>query len=265
MILEFVNGSSIPARDIFQVFLKSNIAKYLPGNIMNYAGRNFLGFKLGWKNSEIAFSSLLEYIFGAGMTGLILIICMSTGLITIPPQISLNINFHKLLLYSAIAAAGAVIIISFIYIYRYFIKKEELRDTSKKLLERSRQFFTLRFLVLFVKMFLISLFCFVMNCFFYVYLCDLALGFHIKPSDIVNFNAALTIANYASIITPGVPAGLGIKESLSFLMISAYGYPKESLIVSLLVFRLVNILGDVMAFCMAMPWREKIASRSGSS
>ena len=261
LILEFLSNSSISAKDIFQVYLKSNIAKYLPGNVMHFAGRNYLGNKLGWKHSEVAFSSLFEYIFGAGLTGIIIILFIAAGLIAIPPQVSLKINFHRILVYSSIGAAGGFALIVLIYAYRYFYSKEQLHVTSGKLWRRAKQFFTRGFLVLAVKLFLISLFCFLLNSVFYFYLCELVLDFHIKQTDMFNVYAALGIANYSGILTPGVPSGFGVKESVSFLLISAYGYPRGILMISILVYRIVCVLGDLLAFGIAI-WVSKDANNA---
>ncbi len=256
LILEFVNGSSVQTKDVFQVYLKTNVAKYLPGNVMHYAGRNYLGSKLGWNNSEMAFSSLLEYIFGFGLTGIVILAFIGVGLVSIPPQVALTVNYNKILGLSALAAASAIVLVIFIYTYRYFVSKEPLKVTSRKLKNRAQQFFTWGFLVLSVKLFLISLLCFIMNCLYYYYLCDLVLNFHIKPSDFFNANVALSIANYMSILTPGVPGGLGVKESVSILLISAYGYPKESLVISILVYRITCVLGDIIPYFLVMLWKK---------
>lgn len=247
LILEFVNGAPIPAKELFPVYLKSNIAKYLPGNVMHYAGRNYLGSKLGWKNSEMAFSSLLEYVFGSGLTGIIIIIFIVSGLVTIPPQITMKLNLNKIAGYSALGIVGALILI---YLYRYFVRNEELRVTSRKLKDRAQRFCSVGFLALCVKLSAISLVCFVLNCAFYFYLCDLVLDFHIRSVDFFNANAALSIAGYMSILTPGVPGGLGVKESVSMVLMSVYGYPKESLMMSLLVFRIACVLGDVLPYVL---------------
>jgi uncharacterized membrane protein YbhN (UPF0104 family) len=97
-------------------------------------------------------------------------------------------------------------------------------------------------------MFFITLGCFIINCIFFFYLCYLILDFQIRPEDFFNVNAALSIASYTSILTPGVPGGIGVKESVSVLLIAAYGYPKEQLLMSLLVFRVTCVLGDVVPF-----------------
>ncbi len=257
LILEFVNGESVSTKDVFHVYLKSNVAKYLPGNVMHYAGRNYLGNKLGWNNSEMAFSSFLEFIFGAGSTGIIIIMLLALGFINIPPQISFTFNFHKIVGYSALVAAAGLVVIGLMYSYRYFFYKERLRVTSQKIWHKAKQFFTGAFIILFVRLFLISLFCFFLNSIFFFYLCHLVLDFHIQPYDMFNVYAALGIANYSSIITPGVPSGLGVKESVSFLLISAYGYPKEMLLMSILVYRVACILGDLLSFLFVIFYPAK--------
>ena len=60
LILEFVNGSSVSTKDIFRVYLSANIAQIPPRQRHALCGRNYLGSKLGWKNTDMAFSSLLE-------------------------------------------------------------------------------------------------------------------------------------------------------------------------------------------------------------
>ena len=251
LILEFLNGSAIPAKDVFQVYLKSNVAKYLPGNVMHFAGRNYLGNKLGWKHSEMAFGSLLEFIFGAGLTGTIILLFIAAGLIAIPPEVSLKINAHTIPIYAALGVAGGLALLGSIYGYRYFFRKERPQVTSGKLWSRAKQFFTARFLALAGKLFLISLLCFLLNSLFYFYLCALVLDFHLKANDLFNAYAALGIANYSGIITPGVPSGFGVKESVSFLLISAYGYPRELLMLSILAYRIACVLGDFLAFGFA--------------
>ena len=265
LILEFIHGSAVKTKDIFRVYLTSNVAKYLPGNMLHYAGRNYLGNKLGWKNADMAFSSFLEFFFGVGMTALILILFIALDLIALPPHIALKINYHKVLAYSAAGVLTGIVLVIGIYVYRYVVRKEQLRQTSEKLLRKARLFTTRTFMILFVKLFVISLCCFILNSLFYYYLCDLVLDFHIKPEDMFNVFAALSIANYSGIITPGVPSGFGVKESVSFLLISAYGYPKEVLMVSILAYRIACVLGDFLPLIIVNFIKEDYVTSSDSS
>ena len=248
LILEFVNGAPVTTKDVYRVYLNSNIAKYLPGNVMHYAGRNYLGSKLGWKNTEMAFSSLLEYIFGFGLTGLIIVLFALVGLVNLPQQFELTVDTEVIAKYLGIGFLIVLTAVTLLFLYRYFLVKEQPGVTAQKMSGYAGRFFTVKFLILFVKMFFITLSCFLINCIFYFYLCHVILDFQIRPEDFFNANAALSIANYTSILTPGVPGGIGVKESVSVLLLSAYGYPKESLLLSLLVFRITCVLGDVVPF-----------------
>jgi len=248
LILDFLGGTSLPLKDVFSVYLRSNVAKYLPGNVMHLAGRNFLGSRLGWNNSEIAFSSLLEMVLGLGLTGLIIAAFVAAGMVNLPPQVPLRLDCDRIAWYAAIAAAGLLFSVLFIYAYRLLVHRETPAETSVKLYGRGKQFVSTRFLLLLGKMALLSLACFVLNCAFYFYLCDLVLGFRLNAADFFNANTALAIAGYFGVLTPGAPGGLGVRESVSMLLLSAYGYPKEALVLSLIVFRVVCTLGDLFPY-----------------
>ncbi len=259
LILEFVNGAPVATQDVFRVYLNSNIAKYLPGNVMHYAGRNYLGSKLGWKNTEMAFSSLLEYIFGFGLTGLIIVLFALAGLVNLPQQFELTVDTQTIAKYLAIGILIVLTTITILFLYRYFFIKEQPGVTAQKIYGYACRFFTVRFLILFAKMFFITLGCFLINCLFFFYLCQVILDFPLRPEDFFNANAALSIASYTSILTPGVPGGIGVKESVSILLLSAYGYPKESLLLSLLVFRVCCVLGDVFPFLMVKLFPKRLS------
>lgn len=254
LILEFLSGTKLPLNDVFSVYLRSNVAKYLPGNVMHFAGRNFLGSRLGWNNSEIAFSSLLEMVLGLGLTGLIVAAFIAAGVVNLPPQVPLRLDYQRLAWYGALATAALLFAILLIYAYRLVVHKEAPRETSLKLYGRGKRFASTEFLLLIVKMALLSLACFVVNCAFYFYLCDLVLGFRLNPVDFFNANTALTIAGYFGVLTPGAPGGLGVRESVSMLLLSAYGYPKEALVLSLIVFRIACTLGDLLPYLAIKAW-----------
>lgn len=52
--------AKVTFRKAAYVYSLSNIAKYLPGSIFHFAGRQILGSRIGWRHGEIARASLLE-------------------------------------------------------------------------------------------------------------------------------------------------------------------------------------------------------------
>ena len=181
LILEFINGTKVSTGDVFRVYLKANIAKYLPGNVMHYAGRNYLGSRLGWKNTEMALSSLLEYGFGFGLTGLVIVIFFCLGFVSLPPDVTLAINTGNIAKYAVIAVAlGAVAVMTTLG-YRYLVKREHPFTATEFMYSYLIRLVSVEFLKLFVKMFFITLGGFLINCLFYYYLCSLILDFKINP------------------------------------------------------------------------------------
>lgn len=258
LILDFLAGTRLPVREVFSVYLRSNVAKYLPGNVLHLAGRNFLGSRFGWNNSEIAFSSLVELVFGVGLSAAVVAGFVAAGLVRLPPQVPLRLDLERVAWYGAAAVLLLLIATLSLYAYRLVAHKEAPGATSLKLYRRGKAFFTARFALLVLKMALIALLSFVMNCAFYFYLCDLVLGFRLDGADFFNANTALTIAGYFGVLTPGAPGGLGVRESVSMLLLSGYGYPKEQLVLSIVVFRIACTLGDLFPYLAV-----KLLGRSG--
>ena len=60
LYIDFFSQKRNDTRPIQKVYLKSNIAKYLPGNILQYADRNILGSQLGIGHKSIAAASVME-------------------------------------------------------------------------------------------------------------------------------------------------------------------------------------------------------------
>ena len=58
--ISFFSHSRIRFREIFAIYGKAAIGKYLPGNVMHYVGRNIFAAEYGLSQKKIAFSSIVE-------------------------------------------------------------------------------------------------------------------------------------------------------------------------------------------------------------
>lgn len=78
-----------------------------------------------------------------------------------------------------------------------------------------------------------------------------------KPVDYAWLIAAFTIAWVVGFVTPGAPAGLGVREALLLLMLSpAYGGTDASLLV--LALRIATTLGDMLGFALGLAMLARI-------
>lgn len=55
-------GSGPPLWQTLSIYGRSQFAKYLPGNVFHYAGRQILGRGFGWSQSGMALASILEVV-----------------------------------------------------------------------------------------------------------------------------------------------------------------------------------------------------------
>jgi len=78
-----------------------------------------------------------------------------------------------------------------------------------------------------------------------------------RSTDFINIACALTVAGYAGVLTPGVPGGIGVKESVSVMLVSAYGYDKGNVVIISLFTRGLSVIGDLLAFFIVTRLRIK--------
>jgi len=240
MILEFISSKRIPTLEVLDLYLKANICKYLPGNVMQYVTRNIFAKKIGISQSEMAFASFLE-IFFVVMFSFTLCILLSGEL------------FLNLLREHVPTGLYAIIIVAIIaFLAIVFI-----------LLRRTKRFSTAidGFLNQFMKLDKKQFFKLSVKVFFIVTYNQLLLGFGFflllrevsGLTDIAMFTviSAYIISWLIGFITPGAPGGIGVKEAiLSLLLMDFYG--REYVLISALLFRFVTILIDVLAFSFFM-------------
>jgi len=58
--VQIFSGETENTLELIVVYAKSNLGKYLPGNFMQFIGRNYLGNKLGYQHSDLLFSTVYE-------------------------------------------------------------------------------------------------------------------------------------------------------------------------------------------------------------
>lgn len=60
MIFKIFFKYKVDLKETINIYVKANIAKYLPGNIVHFAGRNLYGKELGMSQSAMLISTLIE-------------------------------------------------------------------------------------------------------------------------------------------------------------------------------------------------------------
>lgn len=231
--LEFFNGEKIHYSDIRGVYVKSNIAKYLPGNVMHFAGRNALGAKFKFSQFDMALSTVLEVV--------ILIFCACVWSIAFAYKsfvkviVTVQAKVNHFILAAIIAAlilivAGAVV---------FIIKKGYLKKIHK--------LFSITFLKLFLKLFVIYSVTLIVPGIFLAAMFSQILGVTLTANHAVLIVVSYMISWSIGYIVPGAPGGIGVREMALMLILKPI-CAGEFILVAMIIHRIASIIGDVIAF-----------------
>lgn len=235
MILEYIHKSKISYRDmLLPVYVKANIGKYLPGNVMHFAGRNILAGRLGFKQLDIAFSSVVEII------SLIIAACLWSVILAMNSFISIISNaVIKMNWWLICTIFAVVLIILAILIWRFIIKGTYL--------QKFRHFLTKQFFILFCKLFLIYSVTLLVPGIFLVLIFGFIMQCTLSISTVMIIISAYTISWVSGYIVPGAPGGIGVRESILLLLLGQQ-FSGEAALIAILLHRLTSIAGDIVAF-----------------
>lgn len=224
-----------PARVAFRagayVYAISNIAKYLPGNVFHFAGRQILGARLGWSHAAIARATLLE--IAAILIGVVLIILIvglsSSGDAAVRmifgDESPLTSYWRNAVIAMLIAAA-----IAFIIFFRMQLPERLFGVAAKALL---------------VVLGLVTGFFVLYSLIAIVFVNGLPIASAAPPWAMLVI--AYLLAWLAGFVVPGAPGGLGVRESVLILLLSINPHGAEAIALALgLGMRFVSTLGDAL-------------------
>ena len=233
LILQFLNGSKLPFNEIRSVYVKANIGKYLPGNVMHFAGRNVLGKKYGFSQWDMALSTIIEVLtllFTACLWAIILAYgSFRHALLTLLK--GSNIIIVELVIAAVVVLAAAAVF--------YAAKKGYLKKLRKLLSKK--------FLLLFIKLVLIYSVTLIVPGIFLAFIFFCVLGASLTSNAAVLIIAAYIISWALGYIVPGAPGGIGVRE-MALVLILGSVCTNQLTVVAIVLHRIASIFGDAIAF-----------------
>ena len=217
--------------NIIEVFLKTNLFKYLPGGIWHFVSR-YKALRLEFSMQESVESILLEPLMML-VAGLIFVPFASFNLFTLilcwSSTLLLKTGFRELIINKLKSLKANF----FIKIDRLNVKDlaHNNKNTSKKIFYPYK---SLLVEIIFI-FFRFSGFFFCMKAF--------SIASLISPGELISY---FCLAWIVGLIVPAAPGGVGVFESV---MIFALGssLPEPSLLASLLFYRIISTLSDISA------------------
>ena len=197
----------------FYFFARTEIAKYLPGNVFHFIGRQALASKMGLSQKNMAQANIFAT----------LILCIATLLSAFLMALSSGIIDQKLLLLGAIVSLGGIFFI--IFIYGSFSKTKKLQMLATSTLSIALQGVMLSIVIF--KLLPETTF-----------------------SLLVAMAAIYVLSWLVGFVTPGASGGLGVREG-AFIAIAEFLHihiSMDVIIFAVLYIRLINILGDIVLY-----------------
>ena len=226
---------SLTWREAYSIYGRAQVAKYLPGNVMQLVGRQWLGGQAGIAQADLAMASLLEVIIETSAMALVASSAVPYGLLIpihiIPPEIFL---------------AGVVMLPIAGFIVLRLVSSNAIANRLPGFTRVLRHVGTGIWATVFVS-----------YVFFWVGFGTLvALLNHFlggtpvwSESGIVIVGAA-AMAALAGLVTPGAPGGLGVREAV-FVLTSGGTIGEEQALTVILLFRIVTTIADLVVFTFA--------------
>ena len=225
------------SKEFLRVFTKSNIMKYIPGNVFQYVGRNEIATVLDLSHIQVAGATVTEMILmalGAGILSVLLL-----GHYTI----SYFYRRFGALLYLFLAA-GTILAGALFAVFRGRIKKElENRQID---LRMGALLSGISFCFAFYIM------AFLYGGVLFIIIMKLCGGFSLNLHSLRLLMGTYSLSWVAGYITPGAPGGVGIREVIMTAVLGGNKFTTDEIIIQAsILFRLVTVLGDLIAFVVA--------------
>lgn len=230
-----LSGKKIPFSSAMPVYTKSNVYKYLPGNVFQYVGRNKLAFDMNISHVDVACATIFDILFCVFWTGVIAAVLLGGRIAGLLGKYGV-----KFLAVGTVGAISAAAVLIFVRI-RFGDKiKEYLSRYSKAFRKENR-----KSLMAGIFYYLVSN---IVSAAMYFACMRLVMGSSVSFGELTALTGAFMFAWIIGFITPGAPGGIGIRESVMiFVCGEAY---QERIILFVLVTRLASIIADLAAFAV---------------
>ncbi|MEH1923600.1 lysylphosphatidylglycerol synthase domain-containing protein [Nostoc sp.] len=245
-ILQELN-QPVSSPQFIQVYLKTNIAKYLPGNIWHHYGRIVAAKNANIPTGAATLSVLLEPLLMLAAALIIIVLCSSQFA---PANTTLVIRVLQLLSLAVVLCAIHPWFLNPVIRFLYRLKAKKSAATTQPTVPFSLKSYPLRPLL--GELGFMGL---------------RATGFILTVSALGSLNAnqiplllgAFSCAWLLGFVVPGAPGGLGVFEATAYELLRHH-FPAALVFSAIAVYRLISILAETAGAILA--WLDERLAKS---
>ncbi len=228
-LLGLSNHDNINKHACHRMYGQSQIAKYIPGNIFHYAGRHTLGRLAGYSNAALISATFYET--------LCLLVTASTLSIAGIAVLGLgSFAFSQWQLITVFTLSVTILIAAAVTMPRLakIIGSDLPINSFTEIVLRLKNVFLLYAIFFIVSGILLS-----------IVVASQSSDLNLSSIGVI---IIISIASWiAGFVTPGAPAGVGIREALIVLALTQV-VDQSLAIVAALIYRLITVSGDIVFF-----------------
>ena len=232
-IVNIISNKLVTYSLIREIYCKSNLYKYLPGNIMHFIGRAQIAVNANIAHTDILLSTIIEIIILVIAALLIVSISIPTNVFTYIP-----LNIVNELIYLLIIS---MIMLLLILIILYIIRNKIIQIINKYALIVSKKN---------IRKLLISLFFCIIRLWINALIFLICLSIfidNIPSSEYLNIIGLFVLTWVVGFLIPGAPGGIGVREAAMCLAFG-YLYSDDKILYTALIYRVISIFGDMMSY-----------------
>lgn len=244
-------GEPATPHRIVRIFLLAQFAKYVPSNVMHYFGRLALARRYDIGVGRAAFTLVLE----TGLTILCAVVLASMAfLYTGKDSLAGRYSFDSIWQLGLLVLAGLCLLVASIRVLEHWRPALTSRLSGGESIPMPGT-------GVFVICFLLYVFNFVLMGYIVLLLLSGMYGVSTPPFLLITGIFALSWV--AGIITPGAPAGIGVREAVLVALLQPL-YGGVIVLGVTIALRIVTIIGDALVFTVALAYRRGGASKISS-
>ena len=234
--ISFLSGRKILFRDVFRIYGKAGIGKYLPGNVMHYVGRNVFAAEYGLSQKKIVAGTVMETLELITSAVLMAVLLLPKSFISVICDLVMQRKavVVAILVFTGIVMLGAMYIL---------IKK------WKKI----REWFAMYKTGDMIRVFILSLVEYILTLgllgFVLVILWMYCTGRIPGTDDLKLMISSYSTAWVCGFVIPGASGGIGIREAILTVLLD--GIASGPVIMFIIIaHRLMTIIGDFAVYVL---------------
>ena len=231
LILRITTNQKLPFLTVQKVFCKSNLLKYIPGNIFQYVGRNEIAVMFGLRHRDVALSTVLDV--AANVIGVFIVsaVCYAAGFQVGLQSIGVRLSWPVVLI--VLLCAGAAVLI----LYR---KRELYLEWVKGICTRIN-------LIRYGASVAHYMFYAVYTGLLYHAILTRVLEVQMDWDTAFLVVGAFLLSWLLGFVMPGAPGGVGVRETVIVALLAGY-VQTDPVLLAIILYRIVNTVGDLLAF-----------------